>query len=42
MGWAVGWFLSLSLVILMHSDGVLGGLGDWLVYFLVVDDFDAR
>ena len=42
MGWAVGWFPSLSMVILMQGDGALGGLGSWLVYLLVVDDFDAR
>ena len=38
----VGWFTSWSLVILMHGDGVMGGLGGWLVYFLVVGDLDAR
>ena len=38
----LGWFESWLLVILMHSDGVMGGLGGWLVYILVVGDFDAR
>ena len=37
----VGGILSWSLVVLMHCDGVLGGLGGWWDFFLVVGDFDA-
>ena len=29
VGWVVGGISSWSLVILMHGDGVLGGLGGW-------------
>ena len=40
--WLVGWLTFWLLVILMNGDGVMGGLGGWLVYFLVVGDFDAQ
>ena len=38
----VGGILYWSLVILMHGVGVLGGLGGWWDFLLVVGDFDAR
>ena len=38
----VGGISSWSLVILMHGDGVLGGLGGWWDFWLVVGDFAAR
>ena len=33
-----GW----SLANLLHGDGVLGGLGGWWDFWLVVGEFDAR
>ena len=38
----VGGISGWSLVNLMHGIGVLGGLGGWWVFWLVVGEFDAR
>ena len=38
----VGGISGWSLVNLMHGDGVLGGLGGWWDFWLVVGEFDAQ
>ena len=42
VGWVVGGISGCSVVILMHADGVMGWLGGWWDFWLVVGDFDAR